>query len=457
MMIIVIKKEGISMIRDLTQGKPEQVLRQFTLPLFISVIFQQFYNMADTAIVGRFAAHGEDAVAAIGASHPITMIFMAIAIGSNIGCSVVISQLFGGKQFARMKTAITTTLTACVGLSLILSALGLIFSSLLLRLVDTPENIFADAGVYLNIYIGGFIFLFLYNVCNGMFTSLGDSRTPLYFLIGSSIGNIVLDWLFVAVLHLDVAGVAWATFIAQGSAAILAFITLLRRLHAIECEPHPFFSLPLLGQISRIALPSILQQSFISVGNICVQRLINGYGSAVIAGFSSAAKLNTFAITLFSTLSNGVSGFTAQNLGANRPDRVKRGFRGGLYMAAVLVGASTLLYVLFAPACVNLFLDGGKSPDAIATGVAFLRTAAPFYFLPAAKLVADGVLRGGGAMKQFMTSTFLDLILRVLLGYLFASRWGVNGIWFSWPVGWAAAFIISMVAYARGTWQKKTA
>lgn len=219
----------------------------------------------------------------------------------------------------------------------------------------------------------------------------------------------------------------------------------------------PLLFAPLLGQIGRIALPSVLQQSFISVGNIFVQRLINGYGSAAIAGFSSAAKLNTLAITLFSTLSNGVSGFTAQNLGADRPDRVKRGFRGGLIMAAVLVGISTSLYVLFAPACVNLFLDGGKSPDAIATGVAFLRTAAPFYFLPAAKLVADGVLRGGGAMKQFMASTFLDLILRVILGYLFASLWGQNGIWFSWPVGWAAAFIISITAYARGTWQKKSA
>lgn len=445
------------MIKDLTQGKPEQVLRQFTLPLFISVIFQQFYNMADTVIAGRFAAHGEDAVAAIGASHPITMIFMAIAIGSNIGCSVVISQLFGAKRYAKMKTAITTTLIASLTLSLVLSALGIALSPALLRLVDTPENIFADAQIYLNIYIGGFLFLFLYNICNGMFTSLGDSRTPLYFLIASSLGNIVLDWLFVAVFHLDVAGVAWATFIAQGSAAILVLITLARRLRAIDCEAHPLFSLPLLGQIGRIALPSILQQSFVSVGNIFVQRLINGYGSAVIAGFSSAAKLNTFAITLFSTLSNGVSSFAAQNLGAGREDRVKRGFRGGITMACVLTAASTALYVIFAPACVSFFLDSGESSDALRTGIAFLRTVAPFYLLPATKLVADGVLRGGGAMKQFMTSTFLDLILRVVLGYLFAAWWGINGIWFSWPVGWGVAALISLVAYARGCWQRKTA
>lgn len=301
-------------------------------PLFISVIFQQMYNMADSVIAGQFAANGEDAVAAIGASHPITMIFMAIAIGSNIGCSVVVSQLFGAKQYTRMKTAISTTLIASFVLSAALSLLGICISTPLLRLVDTPDNIFADAQLYLNIYIGGFLFLFLYNVCTGMFTSLGDSRTPLFFLIGSSLGNILLDWIFVAVLHLDVAGVAWATFLAQGTACILVLITLFRRLQRIECGAYARFSAPLLGQITRIALPSILQQSFISIGNIFVQRLVNGYGSAVIAGFSAASKLNTLAITLLSTLGNGVSSFTAQNIGASHMDRVKRGYRSGIIM-----------------------------------------------------------------------------------------------------------------------------
>lgn len=442
------------MTKDLTQGKPERVLWQFILPLFISVIFQQMYNMADSVIAGQFAANGEDAVAAIGASHPITMIFMAIAIGSNIGCSVVVSQLFGAKQYTRMKTAISTTLIASFVLSAALSLLGICISTPLLRLVDTPDNIFADAQLYLNIYIGGFLFLFLYNVCTGMFTSLGDSRTPLFFLIGSSLGNILLDWIFVAVLHLDVAGVAWATFLAQGTACILVLITLFRRLQRIECGAYARFSAPLLGQITRIALPSILQQSFISIGNIFVQRLVNGYGSAVIAGFSAASKLNTLAITLLSTLGNGVSSFTAQNIGASHMDRVKRGYRSGIIMAIVMALGVTVLFVFFAPACVSLFLDRQESATALTVGVTFLRSVAPFYLLPANKLVADGVLRGSGAMGQFMLSTFADLILRVGLSYLFAAWRGTNGIWFSWPVGWLAAAGISQWFYLRESWKK---
>ena len=204
------------MIKDLTTGKPEKVLWQFSMPMFVSVIFQQLYNMADSAIAGKFA--GENALAAVGASYPITMIFMAIAVGSNIGCSVVISKLFGGKKYRQMKTAITTTLLSAVVLSILLSAIGLFSSRLLMILVRTPANIFSAGDVYLKIYIGGFTFLFLYNIATGVFTSLGDSKTPLYYLIGSSLGNIALDYLFVAVFHWGVSGVAWATFIAQGVA-----------------------------------------------------------------------------------------------------------------------------------------------------------------------------------------------------------------------------------------------
>ncbi|MBS6646520.1 MAG: MATE family efflux transporter, partial [Clostridiaceae bacterium] len=187
------------MIKDLTEGNPQKVLWQFTIPLFVSVIFQQLYNIADSVIAGKFA--GEDALAAVGASYPITMIFMAVAVGSNIGCSVVISQLFGAKQYKQMKTAVSTTMIASLVLSAVISVTGLLGSRSLMGMINTPENIFADGDLYLRIYIGGFLFLFLYNVATGIFTSLGDSKTPLYFLIGSSVGNIVLDTLFVAVFH----------------------------------------------------------------------------------------------------------------------------------------------------------------------------------------------------------------------------------------------------------------
>ena len=278
------------MITDLTAEHPKKTLWRFALPMFISVMFQQFYNIADSSIAGRFA--GEDALAAVGASYPITVIFMAFAVGSNLGASVVVSRLFGAKDIGRMKTAVYTAFIACGAMSLILTVLGYAFCGDMMRLIHTPDNIFAEGELYLKIYVYGLIFLFLYNVCTGIFTALGDSRTPLYFLIGSSLGNIALDYWFVARLGLGVAGVAWATFIAQGGSAILALGTLSRRLGALKTDRKSvLFSAALLGQIAAIAVPSIMQQSVLSVGNMFVQEIVNRYGSAVIAGYSGAIKL----------------------------------------------------------------------------------------------------------------------------------------------------------------------
>lgn len=438
------------MVKDLTVGKPEEVLWKFSIPMFISVIFQQMYNIADSVIAGKFA--GEDALAAVGASYPITMIFMAIAVGSNIGCSVVISQLFGGKQYKKMKTAVSTTLIASVVLSAVLTAAGLLGVNALMRMIKTPENIFSDGALYLGIYIGGFLFLFLYNICAGIFQSLGDSKTPLYFLIGSSVGNVLLDLLFVAVFHWGVAGVAWATFLAQGIACILAFSALLLRLKGIVTEGKAeLFSADMLKRVCAIAVPSILQQSFISVGNIFIQSLINGFGSSVIAGYSAAVKLNTFTITSFTTLANGLSGFTAQNIGAGKADRVKKGLKAGGKMAVGVAVPFFIAFFFFGSSMILLFMEEEGSL-AMTTGVTFLKVVSPFYFVVALKLMADGVLRGAGDMKHFMVATFTDLILRVLLSFLLADKFGTMGIWISWPIGWTVATVMSVVFYLSGKW-----
>ncbi len=438
------------MIKDLTLGRPRQVLWQFSIPMFISVIFQQLYNIADSVIAGKFA--GEDALAAVGASYPITMIFMAIAVGSNIGCSVVISHLFGAKAYGKMKTAILTTLLSSAVLSIALTAAGLAGSAGLMKLINTPENIFADGALYLRIYIGGFLFLFLYNIANGIFTSLGDSRTPLYFLIGSSLGNIVLDYVFVADFHWGVAGVAWATFLAQGVACVLALITLAVRMRTIRTEAAvPVFDTGMLKRICSIAVPSILQQSFISVGNIFVQSLINSFGSSVIAGYSAAIKLNTFAITSFTTLGNGVSSFTAQNLGAGKPERVREGFRAGIIMAVTIGIPFFIAFFLFGRPMILLFMSQ-ESNQALETGVQFLKVVSPFYFVIMVKLIADGVLRGAAAMKAFMISTFSDLILRVVLAYALAVPFQVLGVWMSWPIGWVVGTVLAYYFYHSGKW-----
>ena len=418
-------------------------LVKYTLPMFISVVFQQFYNMADSMIAGKFA--GEDALAAVGASYPITMIFMAVAVGSNIGCTVVLSQLFGAKAYDKVRTAVTTILISGVVLSTALTIAGLCTTPAMMRLIRTPENIFGDGALYLKIYIGGFVFLFLYNVTTGMFNSLGDSTTPLWFLIGSSLGNIALDLLFVAVFSWGVAGVAWATFIAQGIACVLALFTFAKRLREVACEGRPqLFSFPLLKKIGLIAVPSILQQSFVSVGNIFIQGLVNSYGSGVIAGYSAAIRLNTFVITGFTTLGNGVSGFTAQNLGAGRRDRIRDGLRTGLRLAVLVALPFSILYFFLGRTMMRLFLEDTGS-GAMQTGILFLRIVSPFYLVVAVKLVADGVLRGAERMRQFMAATFTDLILRVILAFVFSRVWQETGIWLSWPVGWGIATVMSWV------------
>ena len=443
------------MVKDLTKGNVRPVLWSFTIPMFISVVFQQLYNIADSAIAGRFA--GKDASAAVGASYPITMIFMAIAIGCNVGCAVVISSYFGAGDIRRMKTAISTTLIASTVLAVALTIFGLLTSSYLMQMMNTPHNIFDAGDIYLKIYIGGMVFLFCYNVATGIFTALGDSKTPLYFLIGSSVGNVALDYLLVAVFHFGVSGVGWATFLAQGIAGILAVITLLRRVAKLPTGHGKvmLYSKSMLRRIAKIAVPSILQQSFVSVGNIFIQSLVNSFGSAVIAGYSAAIKLNTFTITSFSTLGNALSSFSAQNIGAAKIDRVRKGFRAGTMLAWIIAVPFFVLFFFFGNEMLRIFMEN-PTGGAMKAGMAFLKIVSPFYFIISLKLLADGLLRGSSAMIGFMVSTFTDLILRVILAYVFAGLFGSTGIWMSWPVGWSISAIISLLFY-RYTWKQLSA
>ncbi len=437
------------MNKDLTVGKPETVLRQFCLPLFGSIIFQQLYNIADSFVAGKFIS--DNALAAVGNSYEITLIFIAFAFGCNIGCSVIAAQLFGAKRYKDLKTAVYTSLIASTVLCLTLMLIGFLGCDLLLRLIHTPDEVFADSKLYLDIYVMGLPFVFLYNVATGIFSALGDSRTPFIFLACSSLANIGADILFVTALGMGVDGVAWATFLCQGISCLLALFFVFRRFRSIPTEGRvPIFSGRLLGRFAVIAIPSILQQSFISVGNIVIQSVINGFGPAVMAGYSAAIKLNNMIITALTTLGNGISNFTAQNLGAAQYDRIRAGFRAGLKLVWVLCLPLALLYLLGGRFLVYIFLESPTGP-AMDTGVLFLRIVAPFYLVISAKLVADGVLRGAGQMKKFMISTFTDLLLRVLLAEVLSRTvLGSTGIWLSWPIGWSVATVLSVIFYRTG-------
>ena len=341
--------------KDLTLGKPYTVVWKFCLPLFGSIIFQQLYNLADSFVAGKFI--GNDALAAVGNSYEITLIFIAFAFGCNIGCSVITSQLFGAKRFRDMKTAVYTTLISGGVLCILLMALGLIFSTKLLELINTPENIFADSKLYLLIYIIGLPFVFHYNIASGIFSALGDSKTPFIFLACSSVSNIAADILFVAGFKMGVSGVAWASFICQGISCILAVFFVFRRFANIETDGKPAaFSFALLKRIAAVAIPSILQQSFISVGNIIIQGVINSFGSGVIAGYSASIKLNNLVITSFTTFGNGISNYTAQNLGARKFGRIKEGFKAGVKLTWMICIPIVAVYRLASRYLIYFFL-----------------------------------------------------------------------------------------------------
>ena len=436
------------MNKDLTVGKTDTVLWKFCLPLFGSIVFQQMYNIADSLVAGKFI--GENALAAVGNSYEITLIFIAFAFGCNMGCSIIVSQLYGAKKYSRLKTAVSTSFISSGVVCGILMLIGILGCSPLLHLINTPDNVFADSKLYLDIYVWGLPFVFFYNISTGIFSALGDSKTPFYFLAVSSTSNIAVDILFVKAFDMGVAGVAWATFLCQGISCILAVVSVLKRLNNIRVnEKCPLFDWELEKKIAKIAIPSILQQSFISIGNIMIQSVINSFGASVMAGYSAAIKLNNLVITSFSTIGNGISNFTAQNLGAKQFGRIKEGFKSGLKMVWLFCIPFYLLYILLGKTLLLLFMEQSSS-EAIFTGQQFLWIVAPFYFVVSAKLVADGILRGIGAMWQFMVATFTDLILRVVLAFVFSGITGsALGIWCAWPVGWSIAMVISVCFYHR--------
>ena len=439
------------MIKDLTVGKPEKVLWRFCIPLFGSVIFQQFYNLADSFVAGKFI--GENALASVGNSYEITLIFIAFAFGCNIGCSVIVSQFFGAKNYGEMITAVYTAMITSAVVCTVLMCLGIGFCDTLLHMIRTPEELFADSKLYLDIYIWGLPFVFFYNIATGVFSALGDSKTPFFFLAASSTANVAVDILFVTAFNMGVAGVAWATFLCQGISCLLAVSVVFLRLRKIHTDVRiSGFSVPILKKFLSVAVPSVLQQSFISIGNIIIQGIINGFGAGVIAGYSASVKLNNLVITSFTTLGNGISNYSAQNIGADKLARVKEGFRAGIKLVWLLSIPLFFAYFFAGKWLLYLFMED-PSALALQTGIAFLRILSPFYFVISAKLVADGILRGSNMMNKFMIATFTDLILRVGLAIVLSrTALGSVGIWSAWPIGWTVAAILSIMFYKSGKW-----
>ena len=433
--------------------KPMKALVKFSIPMIIGNFFQQAYTIEDSAIVGHY--NGETALAAVGASYALTTIFMFIALGGGIGASVIISQHFGARRFAQMKTATYTALLTFLGLSVLLAGFGLLFSRPIMSSLNTPKDALGIAVVYLNIYFYGLPFLFMYNILSSLFNALGKSRIPLYFLIFSSLLNVVLDWYMVAILDMGVPGAAYATFIAQGLSAILSFIVFLKEISQYKEKANGVFSVVELGHMTRIAIPSILQQSTVSIGMMLVQSVVNGFGTQALAGFSAAIRIENLCLVPLASFGNALSSYTAQNIGADKKDRVPQGYRAANIMVGITAVVICVVLELFHTQIIGMFLDASPSPETVATGENYLKFVGFFFCWVGLKMAVDGVLRGAGDVKMFTIANIVNLSIRVLLSWFGAPVWGIQMVWYAVPMGWFANFVISYCEYRTGRWRTK--
>ena len=441
----------------LLKGSPAKGLFLFAVPLILGNLFQQFYNMTDSIIVGNFV--GEDALAAVGASYALTNVFIMIAIGGGNGASVLTSQYLGAKQYSRMKTSISTSCLTFLILSIFLGAFGFFFSGPILRALDTPENILGQAELYLSIYFLGMPFLFMYNVLASVFNAMGDSRTPLFLLIFSSLLNVVLDIISVTSMGMGVDGVAIATVMAQGISVSISFGVLLRRLkgydHRGDEVPFKRYDRHMLAVGTKIAVPTILQQSIVSIGMLLVQSVVNGFGSAALAGYSAASRIESICIVPMIATGNAVATFTAQNIGAGQKERVKKGYAASYGLILGFGALIAVIIALFKGPIISSFLQGDTQSTAYSVGYGYLSFIGWFFALIGLKACTDAVLRGSGDVLVFTTANLVNLAIRVFAAFRFAPVWGVAAVWYAVPMGWGANYLISFVRYLSGKWMER--
>ena len=450
-------KEGSRVMKKekMLTGNVGSVLFFFAVPMIIGNLFQQFYNMADSVIVGRYV--GEDALAAVGASYSLTTVFIMIAIGGGIGASVLTSQYLGAGEYGKMKTSISTALISFLLFSIILAVFGFLWNEQILIALKTPDNILKDAMRYLSIYFCGLPFLFMYNVLSAVFNALGKSMIPLLLLLFSSVSNVLLDLYMVRSLHMGVAGVAIATVIAQGISVVISSVILLFVLRDFSEQEatNTIYSIDMLRRGTRIAIPSIAQQSIVSIGMLLVQSVVNGFGSSVLAGYSAGTRIESVCIVPMIATGNAVSTFTAQNLGAGQPKRVKKGYHAGLCMVGIFALVIAVILQVFHTGLIQIFLESGESVAALETGKRYLRFISLFFVLIGCKATTDGVLRGAGDVNVYMAANLANLSIRVLFARLGAPYFGVDAVWWAVPIGWGVNFLISYLWYRTGHWQKK--
>ena len=439
-------------MKDLTEGNEARLIFNFTIPMLLGNLFQQSYHIINTIIVGNFL--GKEALAAVGASFPIIFTLISLIIGVATGGTIVIAQYFGAKDYKSVKLACDTIFIFFIVASIILTVIGVVFAESLFRLIRLPENIIPEATTYLIIYFSGLILFFGFNGTSAMLRGMGDSTTPLYFLIISTVVNIGLDFLFILVFKWGIAGAAFATIIAEGGAFITLAIYLNKYHKLVKFNVFKFqFDNKIFRESLRIGLPTGVQQTFISLGMLALMGIVNTFGTDVIAAYSVAGRIDNLAVLPAMNFGAALATFVGQNLGAGKPDRVKSGFKATLIMSSGISLAVTIIGILFRKQLIGWFTD---DPEVIRIGSEYLLIVCSFYLPFTAMFKINGVLRGAGDTFIPMFISLVSLwVVRVPLAWIFSRRIGETGIWWAIPAGWLIGLILYYIYYSTGKWKTK--
>lgn len=439
-------------MKDLTTGKEGKLIWQFAIPMLLGNIFHQLYNVVDSWVVGNYL--GKEALSAVGASHPLIFLLISLVIGVSMGSTIIISQYFGAKDYNKVKISIDTLYIIMFFSGILVTILGLLFSKEIFQLIKLPDEVIPNAVAYFNIYISGSIFMFGFYGTSAILQGMGDSKTPLVFLVISTLVNIVLDLLFVLQFNWGVEGVALATVIAQAGAFLSAIFWLnkthkLIRISFIRLK----FDWEIFKTSVRIGVPSGLQQVFVSMGMLALFRIVNDFGTSAVAAYSVASRIDSFAIVPAMTFASALGTFVGQNMGAGKQERVKKGLISTLMMTGIISVVISAAVIIFAHGLMSVFTT---DQEVVEIGAEYLRIVGYYYIIFAGMFTFTGVFRGSGDTLIPMFITLFSLwLIRVPASVMFSKMFGLVGVWYGLPAAWITGLLMSILYFAKGNWKKK--
>ena len=443
------------MTKDLTRGTPWKLIVQFALPIMLGNLLQQLYNTADTIIVGNF--EGQQALSSVGACTSLTILFTALALGFSIGAGVLISQYFGAGRMQELRRYAATSIVLMLAMGLVMTMVGLLSAELLLRgFLGTPESLLPQSVLYFRIYAAGLVFQFGYNIAAALLRALGDSRATLYFLLVSSVLNVVLDLLFVAALGMSVAGAAIATVISQLASCVIGFWYMYRKYELLRFSARELRLEPAVaGRILRVGLPMALQQSIVSCGFLFLQKLVNYYGESMIASYTVASRMENILMIPILGIQSTMATYAGQNMGAKLPERVSRGLGQGVLVSLFMT------LVLCAGQIVGISLIiGAFRLDEAAAEICHQHLFASAVAIPifAVYFPANGMFQGVGEGFHATFYALMALGLRVVFAYSLhkTAAFGYTAIWWSQAMAWTLTLIVCYAHFFRGKWKEKS-